>query len=132
MVLEFRAARCFAVVALALASMGIMACGGDSESGTNDEQNLTESAAGKFETFKGADGKYYFQLLAANGEKVLQSQGYSSSSSAKKGIDSVRANGIDGVNYDVLQAQDGQYYFNLVASNGKIIGTSELYVSEAN
>ena len=32
----------------------------------------------RFETFVGKDGKYYFHLLASNGQKVLQSQGYNS------------------------------------------------------
>ena len=78
------------------------------------------------------DGKYYFHLLAANGEKVLQSQGYTSASGAKNGISSVRANGTTPSRYEVLEAQDGEWYFNLKAGNGWIIGTSEPYVSQYN
>jgi uncharacterized protein len=131
MFLSTRAHRCFAVVAIAFASFGVTACGGDSDSTPDDEQNLTETGA-RFETFKGIDGKYYFHMLAANGELVLRSQAYTTLASAKKGIDSVLSNGVDATNYDVLEAQDGQYYFNVVAANNKIVGTSELYVSKSN
>ena len=77
-----------------LAAFGLVACGSADESGTGDEQDLT-AKPGRFETFRGQDGKYYFHLLAANGEKVLQSQAYTSLSGAKKGITSVQTNGVD-------------------------------------
>jgi uncharacterized protein YegP (UPF0339 family) len=87
---------------------------------------------GRFETFTGEDGQIYFHLLATNGEKVLASQGYSSLDAAEDGIASVRFNGIDPASFQLLQAKDGQWYFNLVAGNNKIVGTGELYVSQSN
>ena len=36
----------------------------------------------RFETFTGRDGRFYFHLLAANGQKVLHSQGYTSARAA--------------------------------------------------
>jgi uncharacterized protein len=87
---------------------------------------------GRFETFTGKDGKRYFHLLAGNGQKVLHSQGYTASSSALDGIDSVRENGADPAGYRLLEAQDGRWYFNLVAGNGQVVGTSQLYATRWN
>lgn len=98
---------------------------------TGDEQDVTASA-GTFQTFKGADGQYYFHLLANNHEKVLHSEGYTTLAKAKKGIESVKTNGVNIKSYKVLPAGNGEFYFNLVATNGQIIGTSETYSTKSN
>jgi hypothetical protein len=90
------------------------------------------SGGAAFDLFEGQDGQYYFNLEAANHEVVLSSEGYVQKSSALAGIDSVRAHGRDLNNFEILEAKNGQYYFNLKAANHKIIGTSELYVSKGN
>ena len=105
------------------------ACGGGADTG--DEQDQTASA-GRFETFIGEDGQHYFQLLAGNGERVLRSEAYKTLASAKKGIASVKKNGQLESSFEVLEAESGESYFNLVASNGQIIGTSETYASKSN
>jgi uncharacterized protein YegP (UPF0339 family) len=87
---------------------------------------------GRFETFTGADGRSYFHLLAGNGQKVLRSQGYADARGAANGIDSVRENGADPANFRVLEAADGRWYFNLIAGNGWVIGTSGLYGTQAS
>src|SRR4030095_3948513 len=79
--------------------------------------------AGRFEIFVAQDAQYYFQLVAGNNQRVLRSEGYTKLSSAKKGVKSVQANGVDKANYKVLEAVNGEFYFNLVAQNGQIIGT---------
>lgn len=43
----------------------------------------------RYEIFEGTDGKHYFRLKAANGEIILASQGYSTSSAAKEGTEAV-------------------------------------------
>ena len=96
-----------------------------------DEQNAT-ATAGRFETFVGEDGQHYFQLLAKNGEKVLRSEGYTSLASAKKGITSVKKNGTSASRYQIVEADSGELYFNLLATNGQVIGTSEMYASKSN
>jgi len=96
-----------------------------------DEQNAT-ATAGRFETFVGEDGQHYFHLLAKNGEKILHSEGYTSLSGAKKGITSVKNNGTSASRYQVVEADSGEFYFNLVATNGQVIGTSEMYASKSN
>src|SRR5262249_35484618 len=80
--------------------------------------------AGKFETFTGRDGQFYFHLLAGNGEKVLQSEGYTSKQGAEDGINTVRFNGQHKDAFQLLQSADGQWYFNLLAGNWEVIGTS--------
>ncbi len=90
------------------------------------------AASSRFETFKGKDGSFYFHLIAGNGQKVLQSQGYTTLASAKSGVESVKNNGLDGNRYLVREANDGSHYFVLTATNGRIIGVSEMYVSKSN
>lgn len=34
--------------------------------------------------------------------------------------------------YDLRKSSDGQYYFNLVASNGEPVATSERYTTKSN
>ncbi len=86
---------------------------------------------GKFEIFKSvANSNYYFRLKAGNGEIILGSEGYTTKANCKGGISSVKANSPTDSNYDRLQANNGQYYFNLKsAHNGQVIGTSEMYIS---
>src|SRR5262249_37183377 len=73
-----------------------------------------------------------FHLVAGNGEKVLASQGYASLRNAQDGIATVRFNGEHTESYQLLQAKDGQWYFNLLAGNYQVIGTSELYSTKSN
>jgi uncharacterized protein len=93
---------------------------------------LAERTGARFDVFQGADGRFYFNLHAANGEVVLGSQGYVSEASALHGAFSVAENGIYPALYDIRQASDGSFYFNVLAANRAIIGTSETYTSRAN
>jgi len=120
--------RLLCLLALAF-SFALVGCSGDDI--VTDEQHVTESP-GVFETFEGVDGQFYFHLLAANGQKVLHSEGYVSLAGAANGIESVKANGVDLGNYDLLEAANVEWYFNLVAQNHEIVGTSETYVSKSN
>ena len=85
----------------------------------------------KFTKFIDASNQYRFNLKAENGEKILHSEAYSSSAACDNGIASVRANCPYDSRYDRLTARNGQYYFNLKATNGQIIGTSEMYTTIA-
>ncbi|MBL8957357.1 MAG: DUF1508 domain-containing protein [Myxococcaceae bacterium] len=102
----------------------------DADYQVNDEALSTK---GKFETFTGKDGKTYFHLLAGNGEKVLQSQGYATQASALSGIESLKANGTDASKFSLREASDGSWYFVVIsAANGEILAASEMYVSQSN
>jgi uncharacterized protein len=48
--------------------------------------------AAKFVLKRSANGKYHFNLQAANGEIIATSELYESKASAEKGIESVRVN----------------------------------------
>jgi uncharacterized protein YegP (UPF0339 family) len=85
-----------------------------------------------FDIFVGADEQIYFHLQAANGEIVLQSEGYVSEQGARKGVASVRTHGKSASNFEVSESADEQFYFVLKAANGETIGVSETYVSKSN
>lgn len=87
--------------------------------------------AGKFELKKSKNGKFHFNLLASNGQIILTSEMYEAKASAVNGIESVKKNGADAARYDKLTAKDGSPYFTLKATNGQVIGQSQMYSSEA-
>jgi uncharacterized protein YegP (UPF0339 family) len=87
--------------------------------------------ASKFIIFKGSNSQYYFHLKAANGEKVLHSEGYIAKSSCENGIASVKENAPYDSRYEKKLSVSGNYYFVLKASNGQVIGTSELYATSS-
>lgn len=74
---------------------------------------------------------YYFNLKAGNGEIILTSQGYSTKANCENGIESVKKNSQIAERFESKEAKDGQFYFNLKATNGQIIGSSEMYKAKA-
>lgn len=87
--------------------------------------------AGKFELKKASNGQFYFRLKAGNGETILSSEMYAAKPSAENGIASVKANAANDGHYERKNNKNNQPMFNLKASNGQIIGTSESYSSES-
>ena len=87
--------------------------------------------AGKFECYKDKAGEYRFRLKAGNGEIILSSQGYSARAGCNNGIESVRKNAADLDRFVKKQSDSGKFSFNLTASNGQVIGTSQSYSSES-
>ncbi len=125
--------------ALVASLVSLTACGVGEVVATEDmgvdevadfEASLTQN--GRFESFTGRDGRYYFHLLAGNGEKVLASEGYSTEAAAREGMASVKANGQSEGRYLQREAQDGSAYFVLTSANGTIIAVSEMYAAKAN
>ncbi|WP_127022367.1 YegP family protein [Flagellimonas beolgyonensis] len=86
---------------------------------------------GKFEIKTDKSGKFRFNLKAGNGQVILSSEAYNSKSACENGIESVKKNAPDDGKYDRKTAKDGSPYFNLKASNGQVIGASEMYSSTA-
>lgn len=87
--------------------------------------------AGKFELVNTSNGKFKFNLKAGNGQVILTSEVYESKASAENGIESVKKNAGDDDRYERKTASNGSPFFNLKAGNGQIIGSSEMYSSEA-
>jgi len=86
---------------------------------------------GKFVITTRKNGETQFNLKANNGQTILTSEGYKSKASCQNGIESVRKNSQDDSKFERKNSSNGKFYFNLKASNGQIIGTSEMYESES-
>lgn len=84
-----------------------------------------------FEITKSTNGQFHFNLTARNGEKILHSELYTTKSNCEKGVESVKKNAANDERFEREEASNGQYYFNLKASNGEIIGTSQRYTSSS-
>ncbi|ABQ07215.1 MULTISPECIES: YegP family protein [Flavobacterium] len=84
---------------------------------------------GKFVITKRTNGEFQFNLKAGNGQTILTSEGYTTKAACTNGIESVKTNSQDDNRYDRKEAKNGKPYFNLKASNGQIIGASEVYES---
>jgi uncharacterized protein YegP (UPF0339 family) len=82
---------------------------------------------GKFEIKKRSNGEFMFNLKASNGQVILTSEGYTTKDGCKGGIQSVKNHAPYDSYYDKRTSTNWKYYFNLKASNGQIIGTSEMY-----
>lgn len=87
--------------------------------------------AGKFVIGKRSNGEFQFNLKAGNGQVILTSQGYADKAGCRNGIDSVKKNSQDDARYERKNSSNGKSFFNLLATNGQVIGTSEMYESES-
>lgn len=85
----------------------------------------------KFEVYQDARNEYRFRLKANNGQTILASESYSAKAGCMNGIESVRKNSQDDSKFDRKISSNGKHYFNLKASNGQVIGTSEMYESSS-
>lgn len=87
--------------------------------------------AAKFELKNTESGEFTFNLKASNGQVVLTSQTYADRKSALKGIESVRKHAAKDGSFERKLASNGKHYFVLNASNGQVIGKSQMYASAA-
>jgi uncharacterized protein YegP (UPF0339 family) len=87
---------------------------------------------GKFVITTRSNGEFQFNLKAGNGQTILASEGYSTKAACENGIESVRKNASDDDRYERKTSSNGKPFFNLKAGNGQIIGSSEMYESEAS
>lgn len=87
--------------------------------------------SGKFVISKRSNGDFQFNLKAGNGQVILASQGYADKAGAKNSVESVRKNSADDGRFERKTSSNGKPFFNLLAGNGQVIGTSEMYESEA-
>ena len=85
---------------------------------------------GKFEITTRKNGEFQFNLKASNGQVILTSQGYKSKDSCLNGVESVKKNSQNKARFDKKVAANGKPFFNLMATNGQVIGSSQMYASE--
>lgn len=86
---------------------------------------------GKFEVKTDNSGEFRFNLKAANGQVILSSEGYTTKAACENGIESVKKNSQDDARFERKTAKNGKHYFNLKASNGQVIGSSQMYADES-
>jgi len=72
-----------------------------------------------------------FDLKATNGQVILTSEVYTTKAACENGIESVKKNSQEESRFEKLVSKNDKPYFNLKATNGQVIGTSELYESVA-
>lgn len=87
---------------------------------------------GKFIVSLRKNGEFQFNLKAGNGQVILSSQGYATKPSCLNGIESVQKNSQDDSKFERKESTNGKFFFNLKATNGQIIGNSEMYESVAS
>ena len=87
---------------------------------------------GKFEITSRKNGEFQFNLKATNGQVILTSQGYKTKASCINGIESVKKNSQDEKRFEVKVSSNDKPYFNLMATNGQVIGSSQMYANETN
>lgn len=85
---------------------------------------------GKFVIYKRKNGEFQFNLLATNGQVILTSEGYNAKASCLNGVESVKKNAQEDSRFERKVASDGRFYFVLKASNGQVVGQSQMYASE--
>lgn len=88
--------------------------------------------AGKFELKSAKSGQFHFNLLAGNGQIILQSEMYESKASALNGIESIKKNAGLEERYERSVSKSGKPYFTIKAGNHQVIGQSQMYESEAS
>ena len=86
---------------------------------------------GKFVVSTRKDGEFQFVLLAANGQVILTSEGYSSKAACVDGIDSVKRNAPLPDRYNRKNTSNGKFHFTLTSTNGQVIGSSQVYESQS-
>ncbi|AZI68221.1 DUF1508 domain-containing protein [Kaistella daneshvariae] len=82
---------------------------------------------GKFVISSRKNGAYHFNLKAGNGHVILSSESYKSKTACQNGIESVKKNAANTARFEKISAPNGKFYFTLKASNGQVLGTSEMY-----
>ena len=87
---------------------------------------------GKFVITLRKNGEFQFNLKATNGQTILTSEGYSTKAACLNGVESVKKNCKVEARFDKKVASNGKPFFNLKATNGQIIGSSQMYSNEKN
>jgi hypothetical protein len=91
---------------------------------------INHSEMGKFVITLRKNGEFQFNLKATNGQVILTSEGYTTKAACLNGVESVRKNAPVEERFEIKVAKNGKPYFNLKASNGQVIGASQMYASE--
>lgn len=84
----------------------------------------------KYQIYKDKSGKFRFRLFAANAKVILHSEGYNTKFACTNGIASVKRNAVKKERFVINKAKSSKkVYFNLVAGNKEVVGSSQMYAS---
>lgn len=87
---------------------------------------------GRFSFYTAEDGLYYFKLLSANGQVLLESRGYRNALQREQDLQIFLSSNAGQFVFERRHAANGKFYFALKSLSGEIIGISTLYNSEAS
>jgi len=87
---------------------------------------------GKFVVKTRKNGEFQFDLKASNGQVILTSEGYTTKAACLNGVESVKKNAAVDRHFETITGKSGKPHFVLKASNGQIIGVSEVYETLAS
>ncbi|HRD57638.1 MAG TPA: YegP family protein [Ferruginibacter sp.] len=87
---------------------------------------------GRFENVLGANGQFYFNLLASNGQILFQSEGYKNETARNNGISMFLMIVSNESNFERKLSATKKFYFIVKATDGNILGFSRMYESEAS
>ena len=85
---------------------------------------------GKFVITTRKNGEFQFNLKATNGQVILTSEGYTTKAACLNGVESVKKNAPVEARFEKKVAKNGKPFFNLKATNGQVVGASQMYASE--
>ena len=83
---------------------------------------------GKYQIRRTSNGQFRWTLKASNGETLLTSESYVSKQGCFDGVASSKV-WKKKKNFDKKTSTSGQPYFNQLANNYQVLGTSEMYSS---
>ena len=72
---------------------------------------------------------YTFAFIDSEGKSIVRSENYQAKKGALNGIASVKKNCVSDARYEMKEANNGKFFFNIKASNGQVVGTSAFYAS---
>jgi hypothetical protein len=96
---------------------------------TKPEAGHSEMNIGSFVASKAKNGEDYFNLKSVEGHTLLRSEMYTTKAACYNGIESVRSNCQMDKRYERKVSSNNKHFFNLKASNGQVIGTSDMFES---
>lgn len=78
----------------------------------------------EFQIFLGRDSQFYFRYMAANGEQLLRSEGYTTKQNCSNGINSVKRLSTFESSYQRFTDSKGEYRYNILAETKEPVATS--------
>jgi uncharacterized protein YegP (UPF0339 family)/cell division protein FtsB len=84
---------------------------------------------GSFVVSKAKNGEDFFTLKSVDGQTLLRSEMYTTRAACNNGIESVRKNCQVDKRYERKVSSNNKHFFNLKATNGQVIGTSDMFES---